>query len=102
MQIDIWTKLLLEMLKKRKHRHFKERVVTLNITYNAATRKRNIREVWEKAEKPIKVWHFHPFDDRPTSEGGNNMEVMVYGKNWLEKPLVPNRLVKIFRKHGIK
>ena len=93
---------LLEMLKKRRNREIKKRVRKVDITFNAATRRRDIRGVYEMAQKPLKVWHFHPFDRRTTSEGGNNMEVMVEGKNWLGKPLVSTKLIEIFNKHGIK
>ena len=93
---------LLEMLKKKRNKHFKDRVKILNISHNLATRKRFIRETYDMADKPLKVLHFHPSDKRPTTEGGDNMEVCVYGKNWLKKPLVTDRLIKIFRKHGIK
>jgi len=92
---------LLEMLKKRRYQRFKPRIVKMNITYNLATRRRDIRKAYEKADKPLKVIHFHPFDWRPTSEGGNNMEVCIEGKNWLGKPLVTSTLIKLFKKHGI-
>lgn len=92
---------LLEMLKKRRNKEMKKRVKKVNVTYNAATRRRDVRKVYEIAEKPVKVWHFHPFDKRPTSEGGNNMEVMVEGKNWLGKPLITDTLIEIFKEHKI-
>ena len=93
---------LLEMLRKRRNKPYKDRIIKLNITHNLATRKRFIKETYEMADKPLKVIHFHPFDDRPTTEGGNNMEVCVYGENWLGKPLVTDSLIEIFKKHGIK
>ena len=89
------------MLKKKRNKHFIDRVKKLNITHNLDTRKRFIKETYDLADKPLKVIHFHPFDERGTTEGGNNMEVCVYGKNWLGKPLVSDRLIEVFKKHGI-
>ena len=91
-----------EMLKKSRNKPLKDRIKTLNITYNAATRKRILEEIYEKADKPIKVWHFHPFDKRPVWEGHDNMDVCVYGKNPWNEVLISDTLVEIFKKHNIK
>ena len=90
------------MLKKGRNKGIKERIKKLNITYNLATRKRDISACYEMADKPLKVLHFHPFDKGLLDkEEGNNMAVCVYGKNRMNKVLVTERLIKIFNKHGI-
>ena len=93
---------LLEMLKKGRYQRIKARVKKLNITYNLATRRRLVRETYEMADKPLKVIHFHPFDDRPVEDDNDNMAVCVYGKNSLGKPLVTEELTRIFQSHGIQ
>jgi hypothetical protein len=82
-----------------------DRINKLNITYNFATRRRNIVEQYKVTDLPIKVIHFHPFDKRPVfylHTEQDNMAVCVYGKNPFNKPLVTDRLIKIFEQHGIK
>lgn len=93
---------LLEMLKKGKYSHIKQRIRKLNITYNLATRKRKVIETYEMADKPLKVIHFHPFDKRPVEGDNDNMAVCVHGKNRMNKPLVTERLAEIFNHHGIE
>ena len=67
----------------------------LNITYNFGMRK--VEENWERADKPIKVVHFHPWGkDLPT------LDIFMYGKNKLGFPLISKQLIKLFHKHGIK
>ena len=94
---------LLEMLKKGRNIAIKNRVKKINITYNLATRMRNISESYEMAIKPLKVIHFHPFDRRIVEgeTGGDNIAVCVYGKNKMNKVLVNERLISIFKEHGI-
>lgn len=87
----------LELTKIPKYK-LKGRTKVLNITYNIATRRRNIKETYKIADKPVKVLHFHPYDDRETSEGADNMKV-VMGHNWTGKPLLPPGLVKLFKKY---
>jgi hypothetical protein len=67
------------------------RVKELNLTYNLATRRRDIMLSYRLCDKPLKVLHFHPFDKRKTSLGGPNMEVM--------KEFLPKCLIDIFNKH---
>lgn len=69
------------------------RIKKLNITWNLATRRRNIELTLNSADKPLKVIHFHPSDIRKTSLGGTNMEVCL--------PLLPEELIEIFNYHGI-
>lgn len=94
---------LLELTKIKKY-NLKERIKRLNISYNFATRKRDISLCYDVAIKPLKVIHFHPFDKRHVElEGDNdNISVCLYGKNRLNTILVNERLKKIFNKHGIK
>ena len=81
------------------------RIDVLNITYNFATRRRKIFEQYNTiTDLPIKVIHFHPFDKRQVyyeGRGLDNMDVCVYGKNPLGKPLVSERLIRLFKKHEI-
>lgn len=51
--------------------------------------------IYEKAKKPIKVAHFHFSSDRL-------LDSAMYGKNSAKKVLMPERLIKIFHKHGVK
>lgn len=78
-----------------------DRIQKLNITYNLATRKRDVSKTYEIAEKPLKIIHFHPFDTRPVELGNDNIGVCVYGKNKLNKVLVSDTLIKLFKKHEI-
>ncbi len=67
----------------------------LNITYNLGMR--NAESNWQKANKPLKVVHFHPYDKRM-----NTLDIFMYGKNELHRPLITKRLIKIFNSHGVK
>jgi hypothetical protein len=70
-----------------------ERIKKVNITYNL--RPWNIRSTYAMATKPIRVVHFYPpFKDE--------LDFFMHGKNKLNMVLVPERLIKIFNKHGIK
>jgi hypothetical protein len=70
----------------------------LNVTYNIT--KRYIPIVYKEATKPIKILHFRPSDhDARMPDTALNM--FMYGKNSLKIPLMSDRLVKIFTKHGI-
>lgn len=80
------------------------RIDKLNITYNFATRRRNIDEQYKITDLPIKIIHFHPLDKRPIfylHNGCNNMDVCVCGKNKTNKPLVTKTLITIFKQHGL-
>ena len=93
---------MLEILKKHRHQHIRELINKINITYNFATRRRSIKGTYEICDKPIKVIHFHPNDDRPVDKGYANMDVCVYGKNSVGKPLVTERLKKLLERYGFK
>jgi hypothetical protein len=76
------------------------RVKKMNISYNFAGW--NIRSCYEMAVKPIRVVHFHPCDADTIYEGASALDYFLHGKNSINKVLVPERLIKIFNKHGIK
>jgi len=72
------------------------RIKRLNITYNFGVRK--IKLCYEKAIKPIKVVHFHPY--RIYWGKIRAIDILMYGKNELEKPIINERLTKLFQKYG--
>lgn len=79
----------------------KNRVDIVDLTFNLATRRRDLVKTYEAAEKPIRVIHFHPFDKRPTHNGKDNVDVVIRGENDIGHPLVTEMLIDIFNKHGI-
>jgi hypothetical protein len=91
---------LLALTRHNKH-GICDRIKKLNISYNLATRRRNISLCLRDAVKPLRVLHFHPYDVRITSYGHTNVEVCLRGKNETGIPLVPDRLLKIFNNYGI-
>jgi len=91
----------LEMMKKSRNKNIKKRTNRINITYNLSTRKRNILETYKIADKPIKVLHFHPSEERPIDKKFTNIDVCIKGKGKVGKPLVNDRFLKIFNKHYI-
>jgi hypothetical protein len=48
-----------------------------------------------------KVLHFHPGTTYYRSKD-SNLNIFMYGKNRLKRPLMSDRLIKIFQKHGIR
>jgi hypothetical protein len=73
---------------------FEARHKRLNITYNFGMRR--VEGNWKRADKPIRVVHFHPNDRRlPT------WDIFVLGKNGLNLPLVDERLAGVLRHHGM-
>ena len=64
---------------------FTDRIKKLNITYNMGMR--NIEENYKQAEKPLRVVHFHP-----TRAG-------LFDKF---KPILNDRILKLFRDYGIE
>ncbi len=70
-----------------------KRVKKLNVRYDSETD--SIRWNYPLAIKPIKVAHFHFKSDL-------SLDSAMYGKNSLKKVLMPERLIKIFHKHGVK
>ena len=72
-----------------------KRCKRLNISYNFGMR--NVESNFAKAKKPIKVVHFHPQDRRLPI-----LDIFMYGKNGLNKPLLSKRLIKVFNQNGVK
>jgi len=94
---------LLEMLKKERYKKYRDQITKIDITYNLGTRKRDVKYVYDMAKKPLKVVHFHPHDKRKLSlEDGDNLDVCMYGKSRIGKPLMTPHLIHLFNKHGIK
>ena len=91
---------LLMMVRTNAH-HINQRMKRMDVRYNFATRKRNFDRTYEVATKPIKVIHFHQFDVRPVDDQNDNMAVCVYGKNKLNKIILSDKLIKIFKNHGL-
>lgn len=83
------------MMELTQNPDINKRCKRLNVTYNFGMR--NVESNYEKAIKPIRVVHFHPYSNRlPT------LDIFMYGKNGLNMPLMTERLKKIFNHHGIK
>jgi len=80
-----------DLLPDAKNVH--ERVKKLNITYDFEMG--YIDQHYPLATKPIKVAHFHYSKD-------HLLDCAMYGINSINKPLMPERLIKIFHKHGVK
>lgn len=81
-------------LEARDANGFSRRHKRLNITYNFGMRK--VEHNYGIAEKPLRVVHFHP-----TYKLVRTWDVFVLGKNGLNMPLVDERLIGVFRHHGI-
>jgi len=86
---------VLGKLTKENFNDVNSRIKRLNTTYDFGLRK--IAECYEKANKPLKVLHFQPYSKLlPT------LDIAMYGKNRIKKPLMNERLIRIFERHGIK
>lgn len=92
---------LLDILKKRRFQPLKQRIKRIDITYNLATRRRDISAGYESAIKPIKVLHFHPLDKRKVEGESDNIDVCIYGKNRLNKVLASDKLIELFKKYEL-
>lgn len=81
--------------------NIRDRVQKINITYNFGMRR--VEHNYTIAKKPLKVVHFHPtYALKDKSLTDTPLNIFMYGKNKLEKPLMSKRLIKIFNTHGIK
>jgi len=89
------------LLDKPEIKNINERIRRANITYNFHSG--NIRSNYPVALKPIRVARLH-FMDRvsPLGPKPNEIDFFLHGENKLGVQIVPDRLVKIFNKHGIK
>lgn len=77
-----------------------ERIKKINLTYNFTAL--HTGRCYKTVEKPIKVIHFHPFR---VSQFGRYFDVLgffMHGKNNLNEPIITDRLMEIFKYHGIK
>lgn len=83
---------LLVMTRHNDH-NLLDRINKLNISYNLATRRRDIITCYNDAIKPLRIIHFHPTDIRSTSIGTPNIEAV--------KPFLPERLINLFKQHGL-
>ena len=70
----------------------------LNVTYNIM--KKYLATIYPQAIKPLKVLHFRPSDKDPSLPEAT-LDIFMYGKNGLKIPLMSDRLIKIFKSHGI-
>lgn len=69
------------------------RIKRLNGRYDFGMRR--VDYCYEKAIKPLKVLHFHPHN--PII---NTLAIAMHGKNRINKPLMNERLIRIFNKYG--
>lgn len=69
------------------------RIKRLNGRYDFGMRR--VDYCYDKAVKPLKVLHFHPHN--PII---NTLAIAMYGKNRINKPLMNERLIRIFNKYG--
>lgn len=91
-----------EILKKiPKIENVDQRIKKINITYNFVP-SIDVRECYDKATKPIKVIHFKPFGAFPMRGIPSLINFYMYGKNDIKTVLMPERLINIYQKHGIK
>ena len=89
------------MVELTQNKAVAKRCKRLNITYNFGMR--NVGFNYKIAKKPLKVAHFHtkyPYRDYSLSD--TPLNCFMYGKNELNMPLMPERLIKIFHHYGIK
>lgn len=83
------------MVELTRNKAIAKRCKRLNITYDFGMR--NVESNWEKAIKPLRIVHFHPYYKWvPT------LDIFMYGKNGLNMPLIDKRLRRIFNHYGIK
>jgi len=64
----------------------------------------NIRNNYRFCLKPLRIAHFHPFksEARIGQKPDENLFQWYCGKNKINTKLLPDRLIKIFNKYGIK
>lgn len=79
--------------------NIQKRVKKINRTYSFAPY--SFEYSYPLADKPIRVAHFHPLIGIPNWEIKNCLN-FYRGENVLHTPLLPKRLIKIFRYHRIR
>lgn len=77
-------------------KNIEKRIKRINISYDFTYF--DLRYCYQIATKPIKVVHFHPFGKYLFI---NRLFDYYMGKNEINKVLMPPRLIKIFRSHGV-
>jgi hypothetical protein len=77
----------------------RRRIKKLNITYNFQSL--NLWSNYNNADKPIKAVHFHPLKEQ-VKMGIKKPLDFFKGENKMGIPLISERLINIFDKHGIK
>lgn len=77
------------------YNNINNRIKRLNGTYNFGTSW--IKSCYQKADKPLKVLHFHPH-----SKVKDNLQKFMYGVNSLRRPLMSDRLIGVFKHHGVQ
>lgn len=88
---------VLMKLTDENYNNINDRIKRLNISYNFGIKR--MKECYEKSlHKPPKVLHFHP--ERKYRGWGRAFDI-VCGNNELGHPIMTDRLIKIFEKHGI-
>lgn len=88
-------KSLTDMMRDGTLTRYKE----LNLTYNFGQRAPQLCP--DKATRPLKVLHFHPYYKfYPRSHW--NIDVFMHGRNPEHVPLMSDRLIEIFKSYGIK
>ena len=63
----------------------------------------NLGNNYKQCTKPLRVAHFHPskYEKRTKMMTSKNLFEYYSGNNKIETQLIPDRLIKIFNKHGI-
>ena len=75
------------------------RYKTMNARYNVTMR--DVGYSYYKSKKPLVMIHFHPnYHDHLLPDA--LLDTFMYGKNITGRPLMSERLIKLFHKHGIK
>lgn len=91
------------MLEVTRNPGLGKRCKRLNITYNFGMR--HVESNFERAIKPLKVAHFHPWYPvvyyKPVYSWKWTWDIFLNGKNKLNMPLVDKRLKELFNQHGI-
>jgi hypothetical protein len=87
------------MLLTNDYKDIRKRVKKINKTYNFQPY--GFPDCYQIANKPIKTAHFHPLFVI-TREGIGRSLNFFEGNNSLRIPLIPDRLVKIFKYHRIR
>ncbi len=86
---------ILMMMFDKNYKDIKNRSKRLNISYNFGIKQMKL--CYDKAIKPIKILHFHP---ERVYRGWGKAIGIVKGNNELGKPIMCERLIKLFDKYG--